>query len=119
MAYDEGAANLHTGVLRPAMHCWMVIAEGARAAMQMNLTTIPILNHDGTVVVTEEGRNATQPVLRFTARVRPASLPPHSNHRPAAEYCSFRTAKLRLHFLSRSFRAQWQLRMNGTTLCTA
>ena len=38
--------------------------------MQMNLTTIPILNDDGTAVAAADGRNSTQPVLRFTARVR-------------------------------------------------
>eukprot|EP00892_Ulva_mutabilis_P001895 jgi/Ulvmu1/11706/UM008_0117.1 len=36
--------------------------------MHMNLTTIPLLNDDGTPVAAPDGRNASQPVLRFTAR---------------------------------------------------
>lgn len=55
----------------------MITADGACYALQMNLTTIPILNDDGTVVVAEDGRNVTQPVLRFTARVRTAMLQGH------------------------------------------
>lgn len=59
------------------MQCQMITADGACYALQMNLTTIPILNDDGSVVVAEDGRTVTQPVLRFTARVRLAVLRAH------------------------------------------